>query len=267
MSYFLLIWNPEMDGSWTELVERFRESGTATSRFSCGMNKSIRDGDFAIMLRKGVRPRGVIGIGRIVEGSFQAPHWNPESSRLLADYVRVEWELIDTQPFIDQDDVEWKSYDRFWKAQSGGVSVDEEQGAAVFDAVRSLASTGFLPKTESSSVSSMLLREGDRMVRAVTVQGRSGSVRDHCLRHHRAKCFVCEFDPVLVYGRNFGGLMDVHHLDPMADSDLHRMTDPVNDCVPLCPTCHRLAHYGMAAGTCRSIEELKELVAGTVIIN
>ena len=108
-----------------------------------------------------------------------------------------------------------------------------------------------------------LLREGQRMQTVVNYRGRGDSVRERCLDVHQPICWVCEFDPVASFGPEFRGLIDVHHLDPMAESDEERMTDPEIDCRPLCPTCHRLAHHGMPAGRCRDLTELKRLMGRT----
>ena len=101
--------------------------------------------------------------------------------------------------------------------------------------------------------------EGKRMQRLQTIRGRNLSVREHCLNSHPPVCAVCELDPSAVFGAEFGNILEVHHLNPIAESEPGRTTDPREDCRPLCPTCHRLAHHGMRAGTCRSIPQLKVL--------
>ena len=104
-------------------------------------------------------------------------------------------------------------------------------------------------------------QEGQRMQRTITVRGRNASVREHCLSFHPPICAVCSFDPTERFGAEFRNVLDVHHLNPIAESESGRTTDPEKDCRPLCPTCHRLAHHGMRAGTCRSMDELRMLLA------
>jgi 5-methylcytosine-specific restriction protein A len=62
-----------------------------------------------------------------------------------------------------------------------------------------------------------------------------------CLRIHGAVCSVCELDPPMMYG-DAGGVIEVHHLQPLSVLDEPRSYDPATDLVPLCPTCHRAAH-------------------------
>ena len=131
----------------------------------------------------------------------------------------------------------------------------------IFEQVRLVAQAREISQEATKAVlERKLLVEGQLMARAASVRGRNGSIRDHCLDHHKSVCKVCDFDPANKFGIEFLGMIDVHHLDPLASSDGERATDPIVDCVPLCPTCHRLAHHGMKPGTCRTIEEIKKLV-------
>ena len=54
-------------------------------------------------------------------------------------------------------------------------------------------------------------------------------------------CAVCRTDPRDVYG-DAGGIIEVHHLEPLALLSSPRPYDPVSDLVPLCPCCHRAVH-------------------------
>lgn len=116
----------------------------------------------------------------------------------------------------------------------------------------------FVPDTSEEDLDRALFAEGRAAERKVTIRERNASVREHCLAAHGAVCAACGFDPVCKLGADFAGLMDVHHLHPVANGG-ERTTDPATDCRPLCPTCHRLAHHGMPHGQCRSIDVLKRL--------
>ncbi len=62
-----------------------------------------------------------------------------------------------------------------------------------------------------------------------------------CIRVHGEKCAVCKMEPRLRYG-TAGGIIEVHHLEPLALAAVPRLYDPRTDLVPLCPSCHRAAH-------------------------
>lgn len=119
----------------------------------------------------------------------------------------------------------------------------------------------FVPSApDEQFLDTILRREGDKTKRSVNIRSRSGTVRDLCLEAHKAICVVCDLDFGAKFGPQFAGLVDVHHLDPLAQADECRLTDPVKDCRPLCPNCHRMAHYGLPPKKCRSIDELKDIL-------
>jgi 5-methylcytosine-specific restriction protein A len=62
-----------------------------------------------------------------------------------------------------------------------------------------------------------------------------------CIRIHGERCSVCGLHPRLKY-KEAGGVIEVHHLQPLATLNEPRAYDPRTDLVPLCPTCHRAAH-------------------------
>lgn len=65
-----------------------------------------------------------------------------------------------------------------------------------------------------------------------------------CRAHHGPACSACGLDPEAVYGPEAAGVLQVHHIVPAGlISDSYEL-DPVSDLVPLCPTCHAVAHSG-----------------------
>lgn len=62
-----------------------------------------------------------------------------------------------------------------------------------------------------------------------------------CIRIHGERCTACGLEPRLKYGAA-GGVIEVHHLQPLSTLGEPRAYDPRTDLVPLCPTCHRAAH-------------------------
>ncbi|WP_375264163.1 HNH endonuclease [Palleronia sp.] len=58
---------------------------------------------------------------------------------------------------------------------------------------------------------------------------------------HGERCLACGIEPTRRYG-DAGGIIEVHHLEPLALLKKPRPYDPVSDLVPLCPCCHRAVH-------------------------
>lgn len=78
-----------------------------------------------------------------------------------------------------------------------------------------------------------------------------------CIRLHGEKCRVCGLEPRNRYGEA-GGIIEVHHLEPLATLQTSRPYDPATELVPLCPDCHRAAHTRRPIPW--SVEELQGLM-------
>jgi 5-methylcytosine-specific restriction enzyme A len=77
-----------------------------------------------------------------------------------------------------------------------------------------------------------------------------------CIRLNGERCAVCRIEPQSVYG-SAGGIIEVHHLEPLAQLKEPRPYDPAKDLVPLCPNCHRAVHTRRPLPL--SIDELRSL--------
>jgi 5-methylcytosine-specific restriction protein A len=47
-----------------------------------------------------------------------------------------------------------------------------------------------------------------------------------------------------VYGDEFGGLIHVHHVQPLAAVGTDYLIDPIEHLRPICPNCHAMVHHG-----------------------
>lgn len=65
-----------------------------------------------------------------------------------------------------------------------------------------------------------------------------------CRAHHGPACSVCGLDPEAMFGPEGAGVLQVHHIVPPALLTDQYELDPATDLVPLCPTCHTMAHAG-----------------------
>jgi 5-methylcytosine-specific restriction protein A len=80
-------------------------------------------------------------------------------------------------------------------------------------------------------------------VRLAVVRRRERNPRNRllCLRIHGATCRICHLNPEELYS-DAGGIIEVHHLQPLSAAGEPRPYDPVTDLIPLCPNCHRAVH-------------------------
>lgn len=71
---------------------------------------------------------------------------------------------------------------------------------------------------------------------------RSKAARARCIAEHGAKCAICGFDFGKVYGDDFSGKIEVHHIVPLSEIREEYIVDPVNDLIPVCSNCHLILH-------------------------
>jgi|GEM_PF-1144219 len=73
---------------------------------------------------------------------------------------------------------------------------------------------------------------------------RSAINRQKAIEFHGTACAVCGFDFEKTYGDLGRGFIEVHHLNPLGESEEEGEVNPATDLVPLCANCHRMVHRG-----------------------
>lgn len=86
------------------------------------------------------------------------------------------------------------------------------------------------------------LHEGRRRQSLSSAVERNATARRLCLEHYGPTCVVCGMNFEKVFGEEFAGIIDVHHLNPISQKGGDHLVDPIEDMVPLCPNCHRMIH-------------------------
>lgn len=104
--------------------------------------------------------------------------------------------------------------------------------------------------------------EGERYRREVTFFRRNPALRKAAIEKYGLICAVCGFDFRATYGLLGEGYIEIHHLRPLAERrDLARKAKwetTVDDVVPLCANCHRMAHRERPA---LSLDRLKSALS------
>ena len=109
------------------------------------------------------------------------------------------------------------------------------------------------------------LREGSIQHKTGDMVERNPLARKLCLEHYGATCAVCGLNFGAVYGNEFAGIIDVHHIVPLGEQKGDHYVDPITDMIPLCPNCHRMIHK--KEGGTYLPEELRELIRESKKIN
>ena len=110
---------------------------------------------------------------------------------------------------------------------------------------------------DADDANSVAPMEGSIRVAVVKRRERNPRSRWLCLEHNGAKCAVCGLVPDDRYGAA-GSILEVHHLQPLAQLGEPRAYDPRTDLKPLCPNCHRAVHTRKPVPL--TLEELKAML-------
>jgi 5-methylcytosine-specific restriction protein A len=86
------------------------------------------------------------------------------------------------------------------------------------------------------------LPEGAKMRIEVNRYERDRRNRAAALAIHGHRCMACGTDMAKRYGPVAEGLIEVHHIVPVSEVGPRYVIDPRSDLVPLCPSCHSVAH-------------------------
>jgi 5-methylcytosine-specific restriction enzyme A len=108
------------------------------------------------------------------------------------------------------------------------------------DAFPREAHTDF-PEEVNSGLDTTFLEGAVRTV-SVNRHERNPRARAACVRHHGARCRVCEVSLGERYGEIGEGFIHVHHLRPLSGPGAKKRVDPRKDLIPVCPNCHSMLH-------------------------
>ena len=103
------------------------------------------------------------------------------------------------------------------------------------------------------------LTEGKIRQVNVTRHERNKVLRQICLKHYGYVCQVCGLNFEKVYGEIGKEFIEVHHLNPISNTNEVHTLDPINGLVPLCSNCHAMIHRGGKNGQPMSLKELQDI--------
>jgi hypothetical protein len=128
----------------------------------------------------------------------------------------------------------------------GGVSygLNEIKDPAVIGALLAYISAPSSSDFPDEVARPLLYFEGATMPVMVNAYERDPDARAACIAHYGVCCLVCGFDFEAQYGDRGKGMIDVHHVKPLAEVGQGYRVDPIEDLRPLCPNCHTIIHRG-----------------------
>ena len=260
MSAYLYTWNPN-NWKWVDLQEAiFRvNNGEEYNRYwSCGVTKRIAPGDTFLLVRLGVEPKGIIGVGYVTSAPYLRPHWDEARKAAGETALRTDllYKVLSEKPIISMVELSRRFPQHNWTPQSSGTSIPETIAAELIAEIQSDQRFNFEPSTKEQI---KLYSEGRPKTVTYRTYDRSSDAREDCIRHHGYNCAVCGFNFEAKYGSTGEGFIEVHHLKQIADRGEEHLVDPVKDLRPVCANCHRMLHKTRPA---LGIEELKLKLSG-----
>lgn len=200
--------------------------------------------------------------GAVIRQMGQAPIEDQQLARALVSSIGSEHEVS----INGQDLADWTVADGSFQLQA---LVRHVEGPDTDEAVRRTCQEVIVPimaamaeligydMVEAETAEETPAYEGAVHPAAVKRRERNPRNRLLCIRLHGDRCGACGGDPRQIYGREIG-IVEVHHLEPLASLAEPRPYDPACDLIPLCPSCHRAVHTRRPVPL--SITELQKLM-------
>lgn len=89
---------------------------------------------------------------------------------------------------------------------------------------------------------------------------RNPVARRKCIDKYGSSCLICGFNAATMYGEDFEGRIEVHHIVPINEIKQDYRVDPVRDLMPVCPNCHMMLHTKMSDGTFLTPGQLRDRI-------
>ena len=109
MATYLFAWNPAL-WNWPEMQKDIRQllrRGHFDTEWNSGRVRNIEVGSRAFLVRVGVPPKGIFGVGHTLTEPVPTPHWRPERAAAGAIQQRL-WlrlEALHQLPPVTYDDL------------------------------------------------------------------------------------------------------------------------------------------------------------------
>ena len=257
MNTYLFAWNPEK-WHWSDLPEAVYRVNTGDHYYdswSTGNTKRIQIGDRFFLMRLGVPPKGIMGLGQILSEPHLLPHWDKQKALVGKTALRVDllFDQLSELPFVNEDTLTTEKVTKEfgWFPQASGVLVPREIAEYVTSMIETNSRTKYKPLTSEELTK---LSEGKPKTITVTTYDRNPHARQQCIAHHGTSCVICGFNFEAKYGAIGRGFIHVHHLRSVAEIGQEYEISPVEDLRPVCANCHAMLHKKRPA---YSIEEIK----------
>jgi len=261
MSTYLLTWNPQRTpfDNFPTYVRRLATGKSIVFRWSCGNTRSIHEDARVFLLRQRADKPGIVGSGRVTEGSYEGEHWEPAKRRQgsKAWYVNVKWDalLLPEDGLSSSELIKGIVPETRVNTQASGVILELESSEKLEKRWAAHCRTShFSAPIGPSPVSAW---EGNRVEYRAYRRKRHHRLMQAARRAAKGICAVCEVDYSKILNGKGVRVLQVHHKHQLGQLDTPRLNSS-DDLVVVCANCHALIH--MDSKKALPVKALKSLL-------
>ena len=247
MRTYLFAWNPKR-WNWEDLDEQLEQvsvAGHADDRWSTGVTKDLPPQSRFFLIRLGEEPKGIMGSGLTLSAPYLGPHWDPNAEAgAQALFADIRFDFLSREILVAWEELQKPPFSPFhWGTQASGIRIPE----SIADALEAVWRTriGSATSYRAEIPPSVTLPEGAKRRVTVNAYERNPVARAACIAHHGCRCKVCDVDLGERFGEIAKGFIHVHHVLPLSAIGKRYEVNPINDLVPVCPTCHAILHLSV----------------------
>lgn len=185
---WLLTWNPDV-WNWSTLQgdrEKTRAGKAVTLPWRC-VSTAPREGDHVYLMRLGVEPKGVVGVGTVSHASYDAPHYDPAKAAAGEMIRRIDVDFSDirdvvSDPILELEALQREAPEQTWTPQSSGTEIKQKAARTVAHLWSALG----VPKEPSEAAKEERLDRRADTTEPVNLilYGPPGTGKTHRLRYH-----------------------------------------------------------------------------------
>lgn len=250
MATYLLTWNPKRF-YWDDIgdmSDAVQNGSTVIDTWSCSKSKAIQINDRFFLIRLGVQPKGVVGSGIVMRGSYDGPHWEDERAEQgeTCRFVDIKFDrLLDPlqDTILSRDLLRLPPFNKVhWDTQASGIRISDDVVAELELLWSSYSEVSKFTLPDEVSLEEEVFHEGALRQIVVNAFERNSAARQKCIEIHGTKCSICTIEFGLFYGDAVDGYIHVHHLKPLSEIGETYTVNPAEDLIPICPNCHAVIH-------------------------
>lgn len=119
--------------------------------------------------------------------------------------------------------------------------------------------TGFIIGNNDENLNKYYEESGVPVTITVNAYERNLKARAEYIKKYGTKCRICGFDASVIYGKDYSGKIEIHHIVPISERDENYTLNIDKDLIAVCPNCHMILHTPIN-GKCISVEDLKKIL-------